>query len=114
MPPKSLLGKAVTYALNQWSFVIRYLEDGLLAIDNNAAERAIKPVVVGRKNWLFAHSVKGANASAILYSLIETAKANSLESYAWLRHVLTEIPRLNKGACIDHLLPIKKYLLNNN
>ena len=114
VPPKSLLGKAVTYALNQWSFVIRYLEDGLLAIDNNAAERAIKPVVVGRKNWLFAHSVKGANASAILYSLIETAKANSLESYAWLRHVLTEIPRLNKGVCIDHLLPIKKYLLNNN
>ena len=71
VPPKSLLGKAITYGQNQWPYLVRYLESGLLDIDNNAAERAIKPFVIGRKNWLFAHSVKGARASAILYSLVE-------------------------------------------
>ena len=105
--PKGLLGKAITYAQNQWPYVIRYIDDGLLDIDNNAAERAIKPFVIGRKNWLFAQSPKGARASAILYSLVETAKANGFEPYAWLCHVLTELPRLDKGQSIDHLLPIK-------
>ncbi len=105
--PKGLLGKAISYALNQWSDLIRYLDDGRLDIDNNAAERAIKPFVTGRKNWLFAQSVKGARASAILYSLVETAKANGFEPYAWLRHALAETPKLEKGESIDHLLPIK-------
>ena len=105
--PKGLLGKAITYAQNQWPYVIRYIDDGLLDIDNNAAERAIKPFVIGRKNWLFAQSAKGARASAILYSLVETAKANGFEPYAWLCHVLTELPKLDKGQSIDYLLPIK-------
>ena len=106
--PKGLLGKAITYALNQWPDLIRYLDDGRLDIDNNAAERAIKPFVIGRKNGLFAKSVKGARASATLYSLVETAKAKGLEPYAWLRHALSELPKLDKDASIDHLLPIKK------
>ena len=106
VPPQSRLGKAFTYALNQWPYLMRYLDSGLLDIDNNAAERGIKPFVIGRKNWLFSQSTQGARASAVLYSMIETAKANGLEPYAWLCHVLTELPRLPKGAGIEHLLPI--------
>ena len=101
MPPKSLLGKAITYGLNQWPYLIRYLESGLLDIDNNATERAIKPFVIGRKNWLFAHSVKGGRASAILYSLVETAKANGLEPYAWLTYVLKHLPELEPRAVLS-------------
>ncbi|MTI11736.1 IS66 family transposase [Sansalvadorimonas verongulae] len=106
VPPKSLLGKAITYAQNQWKNMSRYLESGLVDIDNNAAERAIKPFVIGRKNWLFSQSVNGARASAILYSLVETAKANGLEPYAWFRYVLTQLPQLEKEADVSHLLPI--------
>ena len=111
--PKALLGKAITYAQNQWPYIIRYLDDGLLDIDNNAAERAIKPFVIGRKNWIFAQSVKGARASAILYSLAETAKANGMEPYAWFCRVLKELPRLEKDADRGYLLPwqtIKRYI----
>jgi len=75
-PPKGLLGKAVAYTLNQWHRLIGYIEDGHLAIDNNMAENSIRPFVVGRKNWLFSGTPEGAEASALLYSLIETAKAN--------------------------------------
>ena len=104
VPPKTALGKAVTYAQNQWPYLERYLDSGLLDIDNNAAERGIKPFVIGRKNWLYAQSPRGARASAILYSLVETAKANGLEPYAWLRHVLTELPMLDKNASVEHIL----------
>ena len=104
VPPKAALGKVVTYAQNQWPYLERYLDNGLLDIDNNAAERGIKPFVIGRKNWLFAQSPRGATASAILYSLVETAKANGLEPYAWLRHVLTELPMLDKNASVEHIL----------
>ncbi len=109
VPPKSLPGRAITYAQNQWKNLARYLDSGLLDIDNNAAERAIKPFVIGRKNWLFAQSVKGA--SAILYSLVETAKANGLEPYAWFRHVLTRLPQIEKAQLekedsVEHLLPM--------
>lgn len=106
IPPKSLLGKAMTYAQNQWKYLVRYLDSGLLDIDNNAAERGIKPFVIGRKNWLFAQSVNGAKASAVLYSLVETAKANGLEPYAWFRYVLAKLPQLPKGASVEHLLPM--------
>lgn len=106
IPPKSRLGKAITYAQNQWPYLLRYLDSGLLDIDNNAAERAVKPFVIGRKNWMFAKSVNGANASATLYSLIETAKANGLEPYAWLRYVLSKVPQLSRGASVEHLLPM--------
>ena len=74
-------------------------------IDNNAAENAIRPFVVGRKNWLFSDSVKGVKASANLYSLIETAKANGLEPYAYLRYLFTELPKAQTVDAIDALLP---------
>ena len=73
-PPKGLLGKAVAYTLNQWHRLVGYIEDGTLCIDNNMAENSIRPFVVGRKNWLFAGTPEGAEASALLYSLIETAR----------------------------------------
>ncbi len=104
-PPKSLLGKAIAYALNQWDLLLVYLEDGILRPDNNAAENALRPFVVGRKNWLFAASTRGAEASAILYSIIETAKANGLEPYAYLRFLFTELPKAKLEADIRALLP---------
>lgn len=103
--PTSATGKALNYLNNEWDKLIRYLEDGRLEIDNNGAENAIRPFVVGRKNWLFSTSVKGVNASANLYSLIETAKANGLEPYAYLRHLFTELPRAETVEAIEALLP---------
>jgi transposase len=91
-PPKGLLGKAVAYALGQWGRLIKYIDSGLLTPDNNLAENAIRPFVVGRKNWLFSGNQEGANASATLYSLIETAKANGLEPYRYLRHLFENLP----------------------
>ena len=103
--PSSATGKALSYLHNEWSHLIRYLDDGRLEIDNNAAENAIRPFVLGRKNWLFSASVKGVKASANLYSLIETAKANNLEPYAYLRYVFTELPKADSVAAIEALLP---------
>lgn len=80
-PPKSLLGKAFSYTLGQWHRLIRYVLDGGLRMDNNLAENAVRPFVVGRKNWLFNDQLDGASASATFYTLIETAKANGLEPY---------------------------------
>jgi transposase len=105
MPPKSKLGEAITYCLNQWPKLTRYLEDGRLNIDNNRAERAIKPFVIGRKNWLFANTANGARASATLYSLIETAKANGLIPFDYLMDLFTELPNIKSGDDLDHLLP---------
>jgi transposase len=76
--PKSLVGKAITYSLNQWEKLTAFLKDGRLEIDNNRSERSIKPFVIGRKNWLFANTPRGAKASAAIYSVIETAKENGL------------------------------------
>ncbi len=103
VPPKSAIGKAIAYSLGQWEKLERYLENGNLQIDNNRAERAIKPFVIGRKNWLFSNTAKGAQASAILYSLIETAKANGLTPFDYLHHLLEELPR--KPERVDQLLP---------
>ena len=88
----SALGKAVTYALNQRPYMENYLLDGRLSISNNAAENAIRPFTVGRKNWLFADTPKGARASAAVYSLIETAKANGLNVYTYLEYLLMYMP----------------------
>lgn len=106
VPPKSTLGSAITYCLNQWHKLIRYTEDGNLNIDNNRAERAIKPFVIGRKNWLFSNTAKGAKASAILYSIIETAKANSLMPFDYLNKILTELPRRKPTDGLTDLLPL--------
>jgi transposase len=105
VPPTSATGKALNYLHNEWDKLIRYLDDGRLEIDNNGAENAIRPFVVGRKNWLFSASVKGVKASANLYSLIETAKANSLEPYAYLRYLFTELPKAETVEAIEALLP---------
>jgi len=104
-PPKGLLGKAVSYALKQWDRLVGYLEDGRLAPDNNSAENAIRPFVVGRKNWLFSGTPEGAEASALLYSLIETAKANRLEPYAYLRHIFEKLPAASSLKDFEDLLP---------
>ena len=105
VPPHTATGKALVYLHNQWEKLIRYLDDGRLSIDNNATEQAIKPFVIGRKNWLFADTVKGAEASANLYSLIETAKANGLEPYHYLRYVFTELPKADSLEQVEALLP---------
>lgn len=103
--PKSLLGKAMHYLNHQWPRLTRYLEDGHFPIDNNPAENAIRPFVIGRKNWLFSASQRGADASANLYSLIETAKANALEPHAYLTHVFTALPNAHTLLDIETLLP---------
>ena len=105
VPPTSATGKALHYLHNEWDKLIRYLDDGRLEIDNNAAENAIRPFVIGRKNWLFSDSVKGVEASANLYSLIETAKANGLEPYAYLRYLFAELPKAETVDDIEALLP---------
>ena len=92
VPPKSLLGKAVNYTLSQWQRLIQYTTAGIIRPDNNLVENAIRPFVVGRKNWLFSDTVQGAKASAAIYSLIEMAKANGLEPYWYLRHLFQHLP----------------------
>lgn len=104
--PKSPLGQAISYALQNWKALNRYLEDGRLAIDNNAAERALRSVVVGRKNWLFAGSERGGTAAAVLYSLIASAKQNGLDPFAYLRDLLIRVP--------THPYPQIHQLLPNN
>lgn len=91
-PPKGLLGTAIKYSLKQWPRLIGYVDNGLVQPDNNMAENSIRPFVVGRKNWLFSGTVAGAQASALLYSLIETARANGLEPYSYLRHIFAKLP----------------------
>ena len=103
--PKSLTGKALGYLNNEWENLARHIDSGDLSIDNNLAERAIKPFAVGRKNWLFSDTPAGAAASAALYSLIESAKANKVEPYAYLKHVFTEIPKSTSAAEIAALPP---------
>jgi len=103
--PKSLLGKAIHYALGLWPQLVTYLEDGHVPIDNNPAENAIRPFVIGRKAWLFSGSPRGARASAILYSLIETAKANDLEPKAYLNYLFERLPLAKTEQAIIDLLP---------
>src|SRR5574338_418310 len=105
VPPSTALGQALGYLHNQWPRLVRYVERGDLPIDNNPAENAIRPFVVGRKAWLFADTQAGAHASALIYSLVETAKANGLEPYLWLRNVLRELPAATTVEHFDALLP---------
>ena len=105
VPPTSTTGKALNYLNNEWDKLIAYLEDGRLEIDNNGAENAIRPFVLGRKNWLFSTSVKGVKASANLYSLIETTKANGREPYAYLRYLFAELPKAKTVEDFEALLP---------
>ncbi|MFA7555886.1 MAG: IS66 family transposase [Spongiibacteraceae bacterium] len=107
VPPKTALGKALQYLHNQWPRLIRYVENGHYPIDNNPAENAIRPFAIGRKNWLFAQSQAGAKASANLYSLVETAKANGLNPYAYLKQVFEVLPNAETVEAIETLLPWK-------
>lgn len=92
--PKSALGKALNYVQEQWPYLIRFLEDGRLELSNNRAERSIKPFVMGRKNFLFANTPAGAQSSAVVYSLIETAKENHLDPYRYLLWIFQEAPKV--------------------
>ena len=103
--PKSLVGIAIGYALRQWTYLVRYVDDGQAPIDNNVIERDIRPFAIGRKNWMFSDSVAGARASAVIYSIMLTCRACNVEPYAYLRHVLTELPQRPPDADITDLLP---------
>ena len=106
IPPQSLLGKAFNYTLNQWPRLIKYLDNGLVRMDNNLIENAIRPFVIGRKNWLFNVTPEGARASASFYSLIETAKANGLEPSKYLRYLFEKFPYAKTSEDVFNLLPM--------
>lgn len=114
--PKSGLGAAIHYALSQRKYLERYLLDGRLEISNNRAERSIKPFVIGRKNFLFANTPRGAAASAVMYSLIETAKENGLNPFDYLVRVFHNAPnwdiRCNIDA-FDLLLPFSRNMMSH-
>jgi hypothetical protein len=106
--PKGLLGTAITCCTNQWPKLTAFLQDGRLEIDNNRSERAIKPTVIGRKNFLFSNTPRGAKASAVLYSIVETAKANRLKPEAYLQYLfeqLPQLPNLQDAAALEKLAP---------
>lgn len=105
VPPPTAIGKTLHYLHNQSDRLVRYLDDGAYPTDNNRAENAIRPFTVGRKNWLFANSQAGAKASANLYSLIETAKANGLNPYEYLNLVFEELPNAQSVEDVEKLLP---------
>jgi hypothetical protein len=102
--PKGPMGEAVGYALNQWAALQRYLEDGRLAIDNNAAERSLRGVAVGRNNWLFAGSSAGGRRAAVLYSIVESCRRLHLDPFPYFKDVL---PRLSKHLAreVEQLTP---------
>jgi len=103
--PKSALGKALAYMHRYWPKLIRYVEWGDTPIDNNRCENAIRPFVVGRRGWLFSDTPAGAHASALIYSLVETAKPNRLEPSAWLAALLRTVPGAKSVEEIEALLP---------
>lgn len=103
--PESRLGKAVRYVLGQWPKLEVFLREGEVPLDNNRCENAIRPFVIGRKGWMFSDTVAGATASANLYSLVETAKANQLEPHAYLSLIFTRLPTLTTVEDYEALLP---------
>src|SRR5512145_1173201 len=103
--PSSDPGKAVHYALNQWNKVVRFLDHHDLTPDNNTVENAIRPFAVGRKNWLFSNTPRGANSSAVMYSLVESAKNNNLIVYTYLRYLFTKLSEAKSPEDIEKLLP---------
>lgn len=105
--PKSALGKAIHYLQQQWLYLVRYLLDGRLEISNNRAERSIKPFVIDRKNFLFANTPKGAQGSAVMFSMVETAKENGLDPYRFLSYIFDAAPNmdLTDPKQLEQLLP---------
>ena len=106
--PAGKLKKAIVYSLNQREYLCAFLEHGEIEISNNQVENAIRPIVVGRKNWLFCDTQAGAKASVVIFTLMETAKANGLNPEAYLSHLLTVLPErfaADPHASVDDLLP---------
>lgn len=116
VPPKGKTAEGLKYSINQEKYLKVFLTDGNVPIDNSASERAIRTFCIGKKNWMFHDSIMGAQASAIIYSISETAKLNNLRPYYYFKHLLTELPKLcdEKGnidsAKLEHLLPWAKEL----
>ena len=111
--PKSPMGEAISYVLSNWKAFTRYLDDPDLAIDNNLAERALRCVAVGRKNWLFAGNDEGGRRAAIIYSLICTCKAHGIDPFSYLRDVLNRIST-HPASRIDALLPHQWKAIHNH
>jgi hypothetical protein len=107
--PSGKLGEALAYLTKQWTKLVRYIEDGCLEIDTNLAENAIRPFARGRRAWLFADTVSGATASAAFFSLVETAKANGLEPYAYLCRLFERLPHAKTVADYEALLPFATF-----
>lgn len=112
----SKLEEAVRYSLNQKQQLMAFLDNGKLPIPNSPAENAIHPFTLGRKNWLFCDTPKGAEASAIVYSLVESAKANGIEPFRYLQHVLSQLLFLGKSRShqeLESLMPWAPYIQQN-
>lgn len=103
--PDTLTRTAINYLINQWDHLVRYCEHGQLRISNVMAENAIRPYAVGRKAWLFSTSPDGAKATAAMFSLIESAKANGVEPYAYMQHVIGNIAAADTDEALDALMP---------
>ena len=112
---KTAFGQAIKYCLNQWKKLIVFMEDGRLELDNNRAERSIKPFVIGRKNWMFSNTPRGAQASAIVYSVVETAKENGLNPFIYLTYLFETLPNVDIEDIdvLDQLLPWSSTLPEN-
>ena len=113
--PSGNLKEAVNYAVNQRPYLCTFLDHGEIEISNNQVENAIRPIVIGRKNWLFCDTPEGAKASCLTYSLLETAKANGLNPAAWLEYILTVLPErfaVDPNAAVDDLLPWNETMKN--
>ena len=105
VPPQSLLGRAVSYTLSKYKRLVRYLKFAYLTPDNNAAEQAIRPFAVGRRNWLFNNSPLGAHASVAMFSFVETAKANNLDPFHFMYRLFQKLPEADTAAALEKLLP---------
>jgi transposase len=101
---KSAMAKAFDYLLRRWASFTRFLDDGRVCLSNNAAERAIRPIAVGRRNWTFAGSDTGGQRAAAMYTLIETCRMNDIDPHAWLADIIARLPS-HPAKCIDELLP---------
>ena len=104
VPDGTAIAKALDYSLNRWTALTRYLEDGAIPIDNNRVENLIRPWALGRKNWLFAGSLRSGQRAAAIMSLIQSAKLNGHEPYSYLKDILEQLPT-QKASEIDRLLP---------
>lgn len=93
--PQSPLGRAIDYALGQWSTLTVYLEDGRVEIDNNLVENAIRPTAIGKKNWLFIGDAEAGERSAVIYTVIESCRRRGIDPYAYLRDVLTRLAKMS-------------------